>query len=76
MRSNDEATLTNNVFNLFGNDEHIVNGKCIESIDYVGMMTTVNDLLEFSGDYSRSAAANMLWYEDKILSVDPFKAEN
>ena len=50
--------------------------KCIESIDYVGIMTTVKNLLEFSEDYSRSTATNMFWYEHKTQSIDSFKAEN
>ena len=35
MRNNDEATLTNNGFNLFRNIEYIINRKCIERIDCV-----------------------------------------
>ena len=56
--------------------EYIINRKCIESINYVGIMTTVKKLLKFSVYYSRTAAANMLLYEDKTQSVDSFKAEN
>jgi len=52
MRNNDEASLTNSGLNLFKNVEYIINGECFESIDYVGIMTTAKNLLEFSGDYS------------------------
>ena len=31
------ATLTGNGFNLFRNAQYIINGKAIESIDYVGI---------------------------------------
>jgi len=60
MRNNDEGTLTNNKLNLFRNAKYILNGKCVESFDCVGIMTTITNLLEFSDDYSQSAATNVL----------------
>jgi len=50
MQNNDEATFTNNGFILFINAEYISNGKYTEGINYVGMTTIVNNLLEFSDD--------------------------
>ena len=76
MDAVDKATLTNNGFNLFKNAEYIINGKTIESIDYVGISTTVKNLLEFSDDYSRSAATNMFWYKDKTQTNDSFTEES
>ena len=52
VQNNDEATLTNNGFNLFRNAQQIINGKSIESVDYVDITTTVKNLFEFSDDYS------------------------
>ena len=71
MRNDDEATLTNNGFNLFRNAEYITNGKCIESTDCVSITTIVKNLLEFSDDYSRSAATDMFWYKDKSNPLIP-----
>ena len=34
-------------------------------MDYIGVTNTVKNILEFSDDYSRSAATNMICYEDK-----------
>ena len=45
IRNNDKASLTNKGFNLFTNFEYIINGKCMESIDYVGITTTIKSLL-------------------------------
>jgi len=60
MSAEDMAILTNNGFSLFRNAEFIINGKAIESNNYVGVSTTVKSLLEFSDDYSRTAATNIL----------------
>ena len=54
-----KATLTNNGFDLFRKDEYTIMGKCIESIDHVSITTTVKNLLEISGVYTRSAVTNM-----------------
>ena len=60
MRNNDKGTLTNSKVNLFRNAEYILNGKCVESFYCVGITITITNLLEFSDDYSRSAATNVL----------------
>ena len=52
MRNNDESTLINSKLNLFRNAEYILNGKCVESFDCVGITTTIKNLLKFSDDYS------------------------
>ena len=66
MQNNGEDSSTDNVFNLFRNTEYIINGKYIESIDYVRITTTIKNLLKFSDDYSRSGANSVFWFEDKI----------
>ena len=76
MRNNDEATLKNNEFNFFVNTEHIINEKCIERMDYVGITITAENFLEFSDDNNRRAATNIFWYKDKTQSNDSFKLEN
>ena len=69
MRNNFKDVLTNNRFNLFRNAEYIINGKCIESIDYIGITTAVKNLLEFLDDNIRSAATNMFWHEHPLIAL-------
>jgi len=69
MGANDNATLTNNGFNLFQRAKYFVEDKEIEDIENVGIATSVLNLVEFSDDYARSAAQNMWWYKDTADST-------
>src|SRR6185312_17145773 len=69
MNENDNATLTNNGFNLFQRAKYFVEDKEIEDIDNVGIATCVLNLVEFSDDYARSSAQNMWWYKDTADST-------
>src|SRR6266487_3961862 len=66
----DIATLTNNGFNIFSSAKYRIGDKEIESIDYVGIGTTVLNLIEFSDDYAKSAASNMFWFRDTADSTN------
>ena len=66
----DKATLTNNGFNLFSSARYRIGDKEIESIDYVGIGTTVLNLVDFSDDFAKSAASNMFWYRDTADSAE------
>ena len=70
MDNTDNATLTNNGFNLFSTAKYRIGDKEIESIDYVGIGTTVLNLVDFSDDYAKSAASNMFWYRDTADTAD------
>jgi hypothetical protein len=70
LSQNDMVTLTNNGFNLFNTAKYRIGDKEIESIDYVGIGTTVLNLVEFSDDYAKSAASNMFWFKDTADSTD------
>ncbi len=70
LAATDLVTLTNNGFNLFSQAKYKIGNKEIESIDYVGIGTSVMNLVEFSDDYSRSAATNMFWFRDTADSSD------
>jgi hypothetical protein len=63
------VTLTNNGFNLFSTAKYRIGDKEIESIDYVGIGTTVLNLVEFSDDFAKSAASNMFWFKDTADST-------
>lgn len=66
----DMTTLNNNGFNIFDTAKYRIGDKEIESIDYVGVGTTVLNLVEFSDDYAKSAASNMFWFRDTADSTD------
>ena len=66
----DKATLCNNGFNLFSIAKYRIGDKEIESIDYVGIGTTVLNLVDFSDDFAKSAASNMFWYRDTADSTE------
>src|SRR6266481_5154146 len=70
LSANDVVTLTNNGFNLFSEAKYIVGDKTIEDIKYVGVGTTVSNIVDFSEDYSKTAASNMFWYPDTNDSTD------
>jgi len=73
LEINDMTTLSNNGFNLFSSAKYRIGDKEIESIDYVGIGTTVLNLVEFSDDYAKSAASNMFWYRDTADSTDTYR---
>ena len=61
----DEITLVNNGWSLFKTVEYQVNNHTVESIEqYVPTTSTIMNLAQFSDDYGRSTATNMLWYRD------------
>ena len=70
LDATEKVTLTNNGFNLFSTAKYKIGDKEIESIDYVGIGTTVLNLVDFSDDYAKSAASNMFWYRDTADSAD------
>jgi hypothetical protein len=70
LSPNDMVTLTNNGFNLFNTAKYGIRDKKIESIDYVGIGTTILNLVEFSDDYAKSAASNMFCFRDTADSTD------
>ena len=70
LATTDKATLTNNGFNLFSSARYRIGDKEIESIDYVGIGTTVLNLVDFSDDFAKSAASNMFWYRDTADSAE------
>ena len=64
ITANDIVTIENNGFNLFKNARYEIGDKEIESIQHVGVMTTILNLVEFSHDYSKTCASNMFWHVD------------
>ena len=75
MCNNCEANLTSNEFNLFRNVEYIIDGKCIENIDYVGIMTSVK-FTRILNDYSEAQLLACFGMKIKPNSLIPSKAEN
>ncbi len=55
---------------MFNTAKYRIGDKEIEIIDYVGIGTTVLNLVEFSDDYAKSAASNMFWFKDTADSTD------
>ncbi len=56
----DLVTITNNGFNLFDRAKYFVEDKEIEDMENVGLATSVMNLVEFSDDFARSVANNVL----------------
>ncbi len=69
LSPSDMVTLTNNGFDLFNTAKYRIGDKEIESIDYVGIGTTILNLVEFSDDYAKSAASNMFWFRETADST-------
>src|SRR5258705_12823076 len=70
ITANDIVTIENNGFNLFKNARYEIGGKEIESIQHVGVVTTILNLVEFSHDYSKTCASNMFWHVDTSEQAD------
>src|SRR6266550_1207265 len=64
------VTVCNNGLNDFKLARLFYENKLIEEIDYVGIATTVMNLIEFSGDISDSVASQLLWYMDTADTAD------
>jgi hypothetical protein len=61
----DKVTLTNNGWSLFKTVEYQLDNHSVERIDsYAPQASTIMNLVQFSDDYGRSTATNMLWYRD------------
>ena len=61
----DAITLTNNGWSLFRSIQYQMNERIVEEIShYLPQASTIMNLVQFSDDYSRSTATNMLWYRD------------
>lgn len=60
----DKVGLVNNGYNVFERAQYAVDGQNLETLEYVGHTTTIQNLVEFSDDYKRSVGTNMLWYPD------------
>lgn len=63
--ADDNITLCNNGWSLFRSVEYQMNNQIVESISqYAPVASTIMNLVQFSDDYGRSTATNMLWYKD------------
>jgi len=70
LAQTDDVTLQNNGYNIFSRARYYIEGKEIEDVDYVGINTLINNLIDFSEDFSKSSATNMLWYKDTSDSTE------
>ena len=62
---NDVITLSNNGWSLFKTVEYQLDNNMVERVDsHVPQASTILNLVQFSDDYGRSSATNMLWYKD------------
>ena len=65
------ASLTNNgIMYLFSNIRYELSGHEIESINYPGTATTIQGLLKYSDDFSKSQGMNMCWIKDTGAAAD------
>ena len=61
----DDIALVNNGWSLFKTVEYQLDNHSVERIDnYAPTASTILNLVQFSDDYGRSTATNMLWYRD------------
>ncbi|XP_065193174.1 uncharacterized protein LOC135824369 [Sycon ciliatum] len=61
----DVITLSNNGWSLFKTVEYQLDNNMVERVDsHVPQASTILNLVQFSDDYGRSSATNMLWYKD------------
>ena len=61
----DVITLSNNGWSLFKTVEYQLDTNMVERVDsHVPQASTIFNLVQFSDDYGRSSATNMLWYKD------------
>lgn len=61
---NNKATVSNNGINDFDYARLDYENTEMESIEHVGITTTILNLTEFSGDVSDTVASQLLWYLD------------
>ena len=66
----DNVTVSNNGFNLFSSAEYEIDKTKIEQIDHLGIKTLVENLVDYSDDYSKSTASNQFWFPDTADSAD------
>ena len=69
-QGNSVVTVSNNGLNDFKLARLFYENKLIEEIDYVGITTTITNLVDFSGDISSSEASQLMWYMDTADSAD------
>ena len=62
--TNENVSLVNNGYNIFSSAEYEIEKAQIEKVDYLGISTTVQNLVDFSYDYSKNTATNMFWFPD------------
>ena len=74
----DVITLSNNGWSLFKTVEYQLDNKMVERVDRnVPQAFTILNLVQFSDDYGRSSATNMLWYKDTgIGGASPHEFRN
>ena len=61
----DAITLVNGGWSLFKSIQFQVNNQIVEDINlHLPQASTILNLVQFSDDYGRSTATNMLWYRD------------
>src|SRR5688572_18415868 len=63
------ATVSNNGLNDFKIARLFYENKLLEEVDYVGIASTIMNLVEFSGDISDTQASQMMWYMDTADSA-------
>ena len=66
----DEAALTNNaIMHLFNRIEYHLSNQLIESLNYLGQVTTMLGLLKYSDDFSKAQGLDQLWYKDTATTT-------
>jgi len=64
------VTVSNNGLNDFKLARLFYENKLIEEVDYVGITTTITNLVDFSGDISSTEASMLMWYPDTSDSAN------
>src|SRR5579863_7057485 len=63
-QGNNSVTVSNNGLNDFRTAQLYYENKEIERVNFVGITSTICNLVEFSGDISDSTASSLCWYMD------------
>lgn len=66
----ENVSFVNNGFNIFSSCEYEIEKAKIENVDHVGITTTIQNLVDYSEDYSKSTASNQFWFPDTAEGCD------
>jgi transcription elongation GreA/GreB family factor len=64
------VTVCNNGLNDFKKAQLFYEDKELETVDYIGIASTIANLVDFSGDVSETVASQLGWYKDTSDSAD------